>query len=60
MVTEDYAAVRLFMPFEDFTGSPLPGSVDAYRAYMHLAIEFVEARNRRIDAADAPGAPTLI
>ena len=49
MVTEDYSAVRFFMPFEGFTGSPLPGSVDAYNAYRPFAVEFIEARNRRID-----------
>lgn len=49
MVTEDYSAVRFFTPFEDFTASPLPGSVDAYKAYRQLAIQFIEARNRRID-----------
>src|SRR5262245_37168683 len=49
MVTEDCSAVRFFMPFEGFTMSPLPGSVDAYEAYRLLAIGFIEARNRRID-----------
>jgi len=51
MVAPDYSAVRTFMPFEDFTGSPLPGTVDAYTEYRRLAIEFIEARNRRIVAA---------
>jgi hypothetical protein len=60
IVTEDYSTVRFFMPFERFAGSPLPGSVDAYNAYMQLAIEFIEARNRRIDAADPLRAPSLI
>ena len=36
------------MPFDDFQTSPLPGSVDAYKEYKRLTIEFVEARNRRI------------
>jgi hypothetical protein len=49
MVSEDYSAVTFFMPFEGFSPWPLPGSVDAYRAYRRLAIEFIEARNRRID-----------
>ena len=53
MVTEDYSAVRFFIPFEGFTGSPLPGSVDAYNAYRQFAVEFIEARNRRIDPAEA-------
>jgi len=59
MVTDDYSAVRFFMPFEDFTAAPLPASVDVYEAYMQLAVEFIEARNRRIDersGADRPGA----
>jgi hypothetical protein len=53
MVTEDYSAVRFFLPFEGFTGSPLPGSIDAYNSYRRFAIRFIEARNRRIDAAQA-------
>jgi hypothetical protein len=36
------------MPFEDFTTSPLPGSIDVYRAYRQLAVDFIEARNHRI------------
>jgi Family of unknown function (DUF6994) len=48
LVTEDYSAVRLFTPFEDFNTSPLPESKDAYIAYRQLAINFIEARNHRI------------
>jgi hypothetical protein len=36
-------------------GAQQPGSVDAYNAYRQFAIEFIEARNRRIDAAEAAG-----
>jgi len=43
------------MPCEDFTRSPLPGSVNEYNAYVQLAIEFIEARNRRIDAVEPFG-----
>ena len=42
--------VRFFTPFEDFTGSPLPGTLDAYVVYRQRAIEFIESRNRRIAA----------
>ena len=49
MVSEDYSAVKFFMPFGDFTDSPMPGTVDGYVAYRRLAIEFIEARNHRID-----------
>ena len=48
LVTEDCSAVKFFTPFEDFTTSPLPASIEAYRAYRQLAIEFIEARNCRI------------
>jgi hypothetical protein len=48
LVTEDCSAVRFFTLFEDFTKSPLPESVDAYRAYRQLAVAFIEARNHRI------------
>jgi uncharacterized protein DUF6994 len=33
LVTEDWSAVKFFMPFEDFNTSPLPKSLEAYRAY---------------------------
>jgi len=49
IVTEDYSAVRFFTPAQDFAAPPLPGSIDAYKAYKRLAIEFIDARNRRID-----------
>jgi hypothetical protein len=48
MVTEDFSAVRFFTPFDDFKISPLPLSREAYVAYKKLAVEFIEARNRRI------------
>ena len=48
LVTEDCSAVKFFTPFEDFTTSPVPASIEAYRAYRQLAIEFIEARNCRI------------
>lgn len=48
LVTEDCSAVKFFTPFEDFKTKPVPASVDAYRAYRQLAIEFIEARNHRI------------
>jgi hypothetical protein len=44
----DNDAVKFLMRFDNFQTSPLPGSVDAYKEYKCLTIEFVEARNRRI------------
>jgi hypothetical protein len=49
LVVGDYSAVTFLMPFDDFRTSPVPGDVDTYREYRRLTIEFVEARNRRID-----------
>jgi hypothetical protein len=49
LVVDDYSAVTFLMPFDDFRTSPVPGDVDTYREYRRLTIEFVEARNRRID-----------
>ena len=47
--------VKFFTPFDDFTGSPLPGTLDAYLGYRHRAIEFIESRNRRIAACVCAG-----
>jgi Family of unknown function (DUF6994) len=49
LVTEDCSAVKFFMPFDDFSTPSLPMDRDAYEDYRRLSIEFVEARNRRID-----------
>jgi hypothetical protein len=48
LVNEAASTVKFFMPFEDFTTSPLPGSLDAYFSYRQRTIEFIESRNRRI------------
>lgn len=44
------STVKFFTPFDDFAASPLPGTLDAYFGYRQRAVEFVEARNRRIAA----------
>ena len=48
LVTDDCSAVKFFAPFENFTTSPVPEGIDAYRAYRELAIKFIEARNSRM------------
>lgn len=48
LVVTDGSAVRIASPFDDFRGSPIPASVEEYRAYKNAAIAFVEARNQRI------------
>jgi hypothetical protein len=49
LVVDDYSTVKFFMPFDDFRASPVPRDVDRYREYRRLTIEFLEARNRRIE-----------
>jgi len=48
LVTDDYSAVKFFLPFEDFRSSPVPDSMAAYSDYRQRAIGFIEARNQRI------------
>jgi hypothetical protein len=57
LVNEGASAVKFFTPFENFTGSPVPGSLDAYLDYRQRAIEFIESRNRRIAAYVAENPP---
>jgi hypothetical protein len=49
LVAEDYSAVKFFTPFDEFkTSPPLPSSKETYMLYKQRAVEFIEARNRRI------------
>lgn len=41
--------VRFFLPSEDFTLPSVPRTLDDYLAYCERTIEFVTARNKRID-----------
>lgn len=50
LVDEVTRTVKFSMQFEDFTASPLPGTLDAYYAYCQRATDFIESRNRRIAA----------
>jgi hypothetical protein len=52
LVTDDYAAIKFFMPFDNFETSSVPRELDIYKEYRRLSIEFIEARNRRIAAQD--------
>lgn len=50
MVTSDYSEVKFALPFDDFESGPLPRDVNAYREYRRNSIDFIVARNRRVDA----------
>jgi hypothetical protein len=60
LVTEDASAVRFFLPFADFTGSPLPGTLDAYLGYRHQALQYIGSRSQRIAAYVANNPPDAL
>jgi hypothetical protein len=49
LVTDDRAAVTFFMPFDDFKTPSAPSDFDTYVAYRRRSIEFIKARNSRIE-----------
>jgi len=49
LVSADYSSIKFFMPFADFTTPAVPKNVETYAEYRRRSIEFVEARNRRIE-----------
>lgn len=50
LVDEVTSTVEFMMPFDNFTTSPVPGTLDTYREYRRRAVDFIEWRNRRIAA----------
>lgn len=48
LVDEDLN-VTFFMPFDDFAPPWVPTDVGAYKEYRRRSIEFIEARNHRIE-----------
>ena len=46
---DDRTAVKFFLPFDDFSSPSVPRDVATYQEYRHRSIEFVQARNRRIE-----------
>lgn len=49
LITDDRAAVKFFMPFDDFSSPSVPRDGATYQEYRRRSIEFVHARNRRIE-----------
>ena len=49
LVTDDCSEVRFFMSFDDFNAPSVPRDGDTYKEYRRLSIEFIKARNCRID-----------
>ena len=48
LVAEDYASVRFFLPFADFTTRAIPKTLNEYLLYRQASLEFVGGRNARI------------
>ena len=51
LVDADASRVRFFLPLNDFN-TPLPWDRDSYKEYRERSMEFVGARNRRIEQYD--------
>lgn len=50
LVTSDISAVLFFLPSDGFARSPVPVNVAEYIRYKMLAMEFLHARNRRMNS----------
>jgi hypothetical protein len=48
LVTSDFANIKYFLPFTDFSAGQVPKTVDEYRTYMQNNVEFITSRNRRV------------
>lgn len=48
LVSADYATVKFFTPFDNFTSPTLPDTPEAYEEYRTNIVRFVTARNERI------------
>lgn len=51
LVSADFSAVKLSVPFNNFTESPIPRDLHEYNAYKSASVAFIEARNQRILAS---------
>lgn len=49
LVADDYSRVDFFLPFEEFTDPALPQDSTGYETYRQRSLDFVRARNRRVD-----------
>ena len=52
LVSADFSAVKISVPFDNFRGSPIPADADEYNVYKSASIGFIEARNQRILASE--------
>lgn len=49
LVADDHASVRSFMPFNNFQAPHVPVDIDSHRKFRASSIDFIQARNERIE-----------
>ena len=49
LVSDDYSKIKFYLPLNSFERAPYPSTVEEYRKYRSGVLEFIAARNRRID-----------
>ena len=49
LVAKDYSGIKFWLKFEGFENSPLPRDIEEYKCYKESVINFVRARNLRIE-----------
>ncbi len=49
---DDDLGLKYFMPFDDFHTSAYPKDLVTYKEYQRRSIDFIEARNHRIQQLD--------
>jgi hypothetical protein len=48
LVFPDYSSIKFFLPFNDFTSSPIPQTLEDYLVYRNNTIQFIKDRNNMI------------
>lgn len=48
LMSEDYAAVRFWDGWKEFSDNPIPQTVEGYLEFLDREVEFVGRRNKRI------------
>lgn len=50
LVESDFSRIKFFLPFDGFKKLPIPSDIKAYLTYRERNINFIETRNRQIQA----------
>lgn len=49
LVTEDYNNIKFYLEFDNFNRNPLPQTVEEWHNLYNAQMEFLRARNKRIN-----------